>query len=72
MESHPKRFSVRAYSEGAPGAQEVNMIRTFSEMVFSGTIDPTWGEIALKTQLVLDACLHSARVGGSLIAVTND
>jgi predicted dehydrogenase len=71
MESHARRFSVREYSEGVPGAQEVNMIRTFSELVNSGKTNPHWCEIALKTQLVLDACLQSARGGGNLIAVSN-
>jgi predicted dehydrogenase len=69
MGSHPRRFAVREYSEGAPGAQEVNMIRTFSEIVASGQLDPTWGDIALKTQLVLDACLQSARDGGKMVSV---
>lgn len=70
MESHPRRFSVHEYSEGMPGAQEVNMIRTFSEIVTSGKLDPTWGEIALKNQIVLDACLQSAHAGGSLVNVS--
>jgi predicted dehydrogenase len=70
MESHPRRFAAREYSEGAPGAQEVNMIRNFSEIVTSGKLDPSWGEIALKTQVVLDACLQSARNGGALVMVT--
>ena len=64
MESHPVRHAVREYSEGWTDSQETNMIRKFSELVFSGQIDPAWGEIALKTQLVLDACLKSARNGG--------
>ena len=46
------------------------MIRTFSALVLSGKVDPSWGEIALETQLVLDACLRSARDGGRLVAVT--
>ncbi len=70
MESHPHRYSVREYSEGVLGAQEVNMIRTFSEIVTSGKLDPTWGDIALKTQIVLDSCLQSARVGGGLVDVS--
>lgn len=70
MESHPRRFVAREYSEGAPNAQEVNMIRNFSLIVISGKLDPTWGDIALKTQLVLDACLQSAREGGKLVAVS--
>jgi predicted dehydrogenase len=69
MESHPRRFAVREYSEGVSGAQEVNMIRNFSEIVTSGKLDPSWGEVALATQVVLDACLQSARNGGGLVPV---
>jgi predicted dehydrogenase len=69
MESHPRRHAVREYSEGAPNAQEVNMIRNFSGLVISGKLDPTWGEIALRTQRILDACLQSAREGGKLMLV---
>ncbi|MDB5313860.1 MAG: afr 3 [Gemmataceae bacterium] len=69
MESHPRRHVVREYSDGAAGAQEATMIRTFSGIVSSGKLDPQWGEIALKTQLVLDACLRSAREGGRLVPV---
>jgi predicted dehydrogenase len=69
MESHARRYAVREYSEGVSGAQEVNMIRAFSEIATSGKLDPSWGEIALKTQLVLDACLQSARDGGKLLPV---
>jgi predicted dehydrogenase len=66
-ESHPKRFAVPEYSDGAPDAQETNMIRTFSALVLSGKVEPMWGDIALKTQVVLDACLQSARNGGALL-----
>jgi predicted dehydrogenase len=69
METHPRRHAVHEYSDGVPGAQEVNMIRTFSELALSGKPDPVWGETALKTQLVLDACLRSAREGGGLVNV---
>jgi predicted dehydrogenase len=68
-ESHPKRYAVTEYSDGAVDAQETNMIRTFSGLVLGGRPDPTWGEIALKTQRVLDACLASARSGGTVIEV---
>jgi predicted dehydrogenase len=66
-ESHPRRFAVTEYSDGAPDAQETNMIRTFSGLVLDGKLDPFWGEVALKTQTVLDACLASARNGGALV-----
>jgi predicted dehydrogenase len=52
----------------APGSQESNLFRTFSALVLSGTCDPHWPEITLKTQRVMDACLSSARNGGSLVA----
>lgn len=57
------------YSNGRPDSQEVQMIRTFSQLVLDGRIDPSWGEIAIKTQRVLDACLASARNGCALIAL---
>jgi len=69
MESHLRRHVAHEYSEGAPNAQEVNMIRNFSAIVTTGRLDPTWGDIALKTQIVLDACLRSARDGGTVLSV---
>jgi hypothetical protein len=45
------------------------MIRTFSGLVLGGKVDPVWGEIALKTQTVLDACLASARSGSAMVEV---
>jgi predicted dehydrogenase len=69
MEEHTRRVAVREYSEGAAGAQEASMIHAFSDLVNTKRLDPTWGDIALKTQLVLDACLQSARDGGKLVAV---
>jgi predicted dehydrogenase len=68
-ESHPRRYAVTEYSDGAPDAQETNMIRTFSSLVLGGKPDPMWSDIALKTQVVLDACLASARQGGALVDV---
>jgi predicted dehydrogenase len=67
MESHPRGFAVNEYSNGAPDSQETNMIRTFARIVKSGQLEPHWGEIALKTQLVLDACLQSAREDGRAV-----
>jgi predicted dehydrogenase len=68
-ESHPKRFAVTEYSDGAPDAQETSMVRNFSNLVLSGKVDSTWHDIALKTQVVLDACLASARNDGALVDV---
>ncbi|VTR95942.1 glucose-fructose oxidoreductase : GFO/IDH/MocA family oxidoreductase OS=uncultured planctomycete 8FN GN=8FN_20 PE=4 SV=1: GFO_IDH_MocA [Gemmata massiliana] len=68
-ESHPRRFAVTEYSDGAPDAQETNMIRTFSGLALSGKVDPMWPDVALKTQTVMDTCLASARNGGVLMDV---
>ena len=70
MESHPRRLAVHEYSNGTPDAQETNMIRTFAGVVISGKLDPTWGEIALGSQRILDACLASARDGGKLVPLS--
>lgn len=64
MERHVRRHAVAEYSDGTADSQETNMIRRFSELVATRTIDETWGEIALKTQKLLDACLRSARNEG--------
>jgi predicted dehydrogenase len=69
MESHPRRFAVHEHSNGEPDSQETNMVRTFARIVQSGQLEPVWGEIVLKTQLVLDACLRSAREDGRPMTV---
>ena len=69
MEGHTRRFVVHEYSNGTPDAQEANMIRTFARIVTSGRLEPQWGEIALKTQQVIDACLRSAREDGRAVAL---
>jgi len=69
MEDHTVRHAVAEYSDGHPTAQETNLFRNFSSLVISGRVDPEWGEIALKTQIVLDACLESARSDGRLVAL---
>lgn len=69
MEEHTRRVAVREYSNAAAEAQETRMFRTFAELALSGRPDPRWGEMSLKTQLVLDACLRSARDGGRTVEV---
>jgi hypothetical protein len=44
-------------------AQEVNMVRNFSAQALSGKLNEAWPEWALKTQIVTNACLESARSG---------
>ena len=70
MESHVRRFAAHEYSNSTPNSQEASMIRAFSGIVLSGRLEPRWGELALKTQQVLDGCLRSAREDGRLVPVT--
>jgi predicted dehydrogenase len=69
MEGHARRFAVDEYSNSTANSQEANMIRTFSRIVTSGQLESRWGEQALKTQQVLDACLQSAREDGKAVAI---
>ena len=69
MEEHSRRITVREYSNSAENAQETAMFRRFAELALSGKPDPYWGEITLKTQQVLDACLDSARSEGRMTEV---
>lgn len=67
MEDHTRRVAVHEYSDGWANSQETNLFRNFSQLVLSGKPDPVWGDIALKTQQVLDACLASAREDGKIM-----
>jgi len=69
MRSHPRRHAAPEQPDGAPDSQETNMIRNFSKLAISGKPDPFWGDIALKTQQVLDALVRSAHADGALVAV---
>ncbi len=68
MEDHTRRYAVDEYSNSSPNSQETSMIRKFADIVLSGKTEPFWGEIALKTQQVLDACLRSASADGCAIS----
>ncbi len=63
IESHLQRHAVVEYSSSHATSQETKLFRTFANCVLSGKIDPFWGVVALKTQIVMDACLTSAREG---------
>ena len=49
--------------------QDVNMFRNFAAQVHSGQLNRDWPQWSLKTQLVQDACLESARRGGQPVSV---
>lgn len=50
-------------------AQETNMVRNFATQVRSGQLSESWPAMALQTQAVVNACLASARDGGSRKAI---
>jgi len=64
MGCHDLRFAVKEYASGQPNSQEVNMIRTFADLVLAGVPDDHWPQIAMKTQRLLDACRESADRAG--------
>jgi predicted dehydrogenase len=63
MQRRSRRVTVPEYSNSHPTAQEAQLFRTFSTLVTTGRLDRRWGEIALATQRVMDACVESAREG---------
>jgi predicted dehydrogenase len=67
MEDHTRRVALPEYSDGWVNSQETNLFRNFSNLVLSGKTDPTWPDISLKTQQVVDACLASAVENGKLV-----
>jgi predicted dehydrogenase len=58
-----RQVVVPEHSHSHATAQEASQFRTFSSLVTTHRRDPYWGEVALKTQLVLDACRRSAKEG---------
>ncbi|MFT6861837.1 MAG: putative dehydrogenase [Akkermansiaceae bacterium] len=66
-EKNERTFVVEEDANNGPSAQETKLFRNFAKLALSGSPDPFWPEISLKTQKVLDACLVSARNGGELI-----
>lgn len=67
-----KEFDVSQATEThelEPVVQEVEAIKTFARCIRSGKAEQFWPEVALKTQLVLDACLESAKKGGVPIPI---
>ena len=69
MERHFKCHSVKEYSNNHPTSQESNLYRTFAAQVLSGNLNSEWPDMALKNQAVMEACLKSARSGGSWVTL---
>jgi predicted dehydrogenase len=63
MRRRTRPVVVPEYSNSHETAQESNLFRTFSTLATSGRPDRRWGELALATQVVMDACARSAKEG---------
>lgn len=59
--------AIHEHGGSQPTAQETCLVRNFGDLVLSGKTDPKWGEIALKTQQVLMACIESSKQDGARV-----
>lgn len=69
MEEYATRHGVAEFANNHPTAQETKLFRNFSDIVLSGELDSTWGDMAVKTQRVVDACYASACSDGRMISL---
>ena len=53
LQRRRRRVSVAEYGNGHPTAQEACMFREFSRLVTTNGRDRHWGDVALKTQVLL-------------------
>ncbi len=67
MQPHRRQWSVEECSHSDPTAQESGMFRDFANQAHSKTLEPAWPEMALKTQVVMQACLESALAHGQSV-----
>jgi len=67
MDPHRRSSIVEEHSHGHPNSQESNLFRNFAQQVQSGQINDAWPDQALKTQILMDTCLSSARAGGKMM-----
>ena len=70
MQPNTRHFSVAEHSHSHPTAQETNLFRNFANQVQSGSLNPSWPEMALKTQQVMQACRESALAQGHIREVS--
>ena len=61
MKNSRRTVNVKESGSSTTDSQETQLFKTFSGIVNSGKIDNRWADYALRTQIVLDTCLQSAR-----------
>lgn len=70
MKHSGNQIEIEESPNNAPDAQETKLFANFSSLVLGGKPDPFWPDVALKTQIVLETCLASARDGGAEVAIS--
>jgi len=69
LQPRVRQVAVAEHGHGHATAQESKLFRNFADQVLAGANNDTWPSLALKTQLVLDACLASAVADGQPVPV---
>ena len=69
LQPNLRRWSIDEHSHSHASAQETGLFRHFADQVLSGTLNPLWPEMALKTQQVMEACRNSAQAIGRLVTM---
>ena len=69
MHSGQKRIEVDEQSHSHSTAQETQLFQNLTDRVRSGELNALWPEMALKTQIVMEACLESAHSQGRTVKV---
>jgi len=67
MQTDARTIVVPEWSHGHATAHEANCFRNFADEIRAGHLNDTWPEAALKTQMVMCACLDSARADGRMV-----
>ena len=70
MNPFVRRWAVQEHSQGHPDSQETHLFRVFADQVQSGSLNSSWPDMALSTQLVMETCLKSARAQGQELEVS--
>jgi len=64
-----RQITVPDHACTHPTSPESNLFRNFANQIASGKLNSDWPEWSRKTQIVLDACLASARAAGKPITL---
>lgn len=64
MKRDQQVLSATEKSNSDPTAQEAKMFARMGQIVASGQLEPSWPDMAMKTQLVMDACREAEKIPG--------